>query len=89
MPIFEVNSSGYYDWVNRKSTVDFTRKDLLILSEIRRIFFGSSDTYGHRNIRDELAKQDIHVPFLKVLRIMSEEGLKALPFVRKSNPYGK
>ena len=86
---FDVSTSGYYDWVNRKSNLEFAKVDLLLRSEIRTLFFGSRDTYGHRNIKLELAKQDIHVTYRQTLRIMVEEGLKALPFVKRSNPYGK
>jgi len=84
-----VSSSGFYDWQNRKSCVSFAQFDMLIRSEIRSIFFGSRDTYGHRNIREELIKQGLQTSYLQVIRIMSEEGLKAMPFVKRSNPYGK
>lgn len=65
-----------------------TKVDLLLRSEIRSLFFGSLDTYGHRNIKFELTKQDIHVTYREALRIMKEEGLKVLPFVKRSNLYG-
>ena len=84
-----VSSSGFYDWVNRKSCVSFAQFDMLIRSEIRAIFFGSRDTYGHRNIREELLKQDIQTSYLEVIRIMSKEGLKAMPFMKRMNHYGK
>lgn len=87
--LFNVSSSGFYSWIQRKSNINYAREDLLLRSEIRTIFFGIRDSYGHRNIRDELSKQNIFVSFRQVLKIMAEEGLKALPFVKKTNPYGK
>ena len=62
---------------------------MLIRSEIRSIFFGSRDTFGHRKIREELIKQGLQNSHLQVITIMTEEGLKAMPLMKRINLYGK
>ncbi len=61
----------------------------MIRHQVRSIFFHSRDTYGHRMIRAEMLNNGFCISYRDTLRIMYEEGLKALPFVKKTNPYSK
>jgi len=78
-----VSRSGLYDWSKRDRSPDHQPLRELI----REIFNRKRCNYGHRSIRDELAKQGIHHGRKLILRLMTQEGLR--PTASLPKPYGK
>ena len=78
-----VSRSGLYDWSKRDRSPDHQPLRELI----REIFNRKRCNYGHRSIRDELAKQGIHHGRKLILRLMPQEGLR--PTASLPKPYGK
>lgn len=86
--VLRVSRSGFYTWINAKPAR--TAKDHIehqIIEIIAPIYQKSRCTYGHRSIREELAKKGIAIGRRLVLRIMKKQGMRAIPL--RPNPYAK
>ena len=74
----EVSESGYYAWKERPVS-EHEREDARIASEIQQIFQEYRQVYGSPRIHAELAKRGIHCGRKRVVRLMQDLGLSALP----------
>jgi len=67
----KVSRSSFYDWKNKKPTVD---KDEAVLTEIRTIAAEFS-RYGYRRVAKELQRRDLIVNHKRVHRLMKQHFL--------------
>jgi transposase InsO family protein len=70
----EVSTSGYYEWRGRPESATAQRRERL-KELIRDIFDDSDETYGHRRVHAELARQGEHCSVELVRGLMRELGL--------------
>lgn len=79
----EVSRSGYYEWRDRPASATAERRERL-KEQIITIFNDEDETYGHRRIHAELARQGVEAGLELVRSIMREAGLVACqPRVRR------
>lgn len=71
-----VSSSGFYDWRSRGETAT-ARWRVWLAALIEKIFTDSDETYGHRRIHAQLARQGEQATPELVRRIMRELGLES------------
>lgn len=79
----DVSESGYYAWKER-SVSSHEREDARIAAEIQQIFQEYRQVYGSPRIHQVLAERGIHCGRKRVVRLMQQLGLSALP--KKSRP---
>jgi transposase InsO family protein len=72
----DVSRSGYHDWRTRPESATARRRDEL-RHLVREAFRASDDTYGHRRVHAQLARQGVEVGLELVREIMREQGLEA------------
>lgn len=78
----KVSQSGYYAWLKRK----LSDEDVKLCNLIKHIFWRNKGKLGYRRITMELnRKYNLNINCKKVLRIMQNEGLKAV--IRKNNSF--
>lgn len=70
----EVSRAGYYEWRGRPVSATVERRERLSAA-IRRIFSDSDETYGHRRIHAQLARQGEHCTPELVRAVMRDLGL--------------
>jgi len=66
-----VSTSGYYEWRGRPESATSLRRGLLKI-RILKIFADSDETYGHRRVHAELARQGDHCSVELVRGLMRE-----------------
>ncbi len=85
-----VSRSGYYEFIDKLSTLDFLSSSYIsLVIKIRAIFKTSGYTYGTRRIRAGLKRQDISCSRKTIARIMADYSLVARPqraFKKTTNP---
>src|SRR6266542_2213979 len=69
-----VSSSGYYEWRSRPESATAQRRERL-KELIIYIFDDSDETYGHRRVHAELARQGVHCSVELARGLMRELGL--------------
>lgn len=72
----EVSKSGFYDWRDRPASATAERRAALTIA-ITEIFNDSDETYGHRRVHAQLARQDVQAGPELVRDLMRMEGLVA------------
>jgi transposase InsO family protein len=75
--LFEVSSSGYYDWLKRQPSqrcIGHVALDKLI----RRIYFEHKGCYGYRRICEELADEGIQTSTERIRRRMKKLDLRGI-----------
>ena len=70
-----VSRSGYYDWWIRP-TSEHDISDNALKVKIKKIHKKNKRRYGSRRIKDDLADEELMVSRRRILRLMSEEGLR-------------
>ena len=70
----DVSTSGYYEWRLRPESATAQRRERL-KELIVAIFDDSDETYGHRRVHAELARQDEHCSVELVRGLMRQLGL--------------
>ena len=70
----EVSRSGYYEWRDRPLSATAERR-VWLTEQITKIFYAEDETYGHRRIHAELARQGVQAGPELVRSIMREAGL--------------
>ena len=72
----EVSSSGYYDWLNRRTAPGpRARANQILAQQIKAIHAQSRQTYGSPRIVDELRKQGCHHGRNRIARLMQQAQL--------------
>lgn len=74
--VFEVSTSGYYDWANRDNTAK-QQKEYELKRNIENIFNGSRKTYGAPRVFQVLKGMSVGVSKQTVERKMRDMGLRA------------
>lgn len=72
----EVSTSGYYEWRGRPASATAQRRAALE-ADVKRIFDDSDETYGHRRIAAQLAREGIAATPELVRAVMRDLGLVA------------
>lgn len=72
----EVSTSGYYEWRGRPVSATAQRRAALE-ADVRRVFDDSDETYGHRRIAAQLARENITATAELVRAVMRDLGLVA------------
>jgi len=70
----EVNRSGYYDWVNNKTSAD-KLKEQQLMEKIKVIFLGNKSSYGTRRIKKSLSKDGLIISRRRIGQLMKQIGL--------------
>lgn len=70
----EVSTSGFYEWRGRPASATVQRRARLAAA-VERIFGDSDETYGHRRIRAQLAREGEHATPELVRAVMGDLGL--------------
>jgi putative transposase len=76
--VLDVSESGYYAWRERPPS-EHEREDARLAALIQQLFVDHRQVYGSPRIHAALATQGIHVGRKRVVRLMQELGLSALP----------
>ena len=71
-----VSRSGFYEWRDRPVSATVERRAALAV-QIRRVFDDSEQTYGHRRVHAQLAREGIGAGPELVRALMREQGLVA------------
>jgi transposase InsO family protein len=74
--VFEVSTSGYYEWLHRPPSARQRRRQVLA-EAVRETFHESHENYGSRKVTEELVKAELNVCRNTVARIMREENLRS------------
>ena len=74
--VLRVTRPGYYAWKHRRPSAR-ARADEALRTDIRAVFAASRRSYGSRRIRQALLRQGRRVGRPHVVRLMSQEGLRA------------
>jgi putative transposase len=74
----EVSESGYYAWKNREVS-QHCREDARLSAEIQQIFLEYRQVYGSPRIHAVLKARGIHCSRKRVVRLMQQLGLEAVP----------
>jgi len=72
--VLEVNRSSYYDWLKKKPTKQEI-EDEFLAEKIKKFFFDSRHTFGHRRIKKKLQKAGIKCSRERIRRLMKEMHL--------------
>jgi len=74
--VFDVSSSGYYDWRKRKPSAH-AKRDRELLVKIKDSFDRSNGIYGSPRVHDDLVDEQQRVSRKRVARLMRENKLVA------------
>jgi len=80
--VLDVSPSGFYSWLGRPPSRR-AREDEVLVSQIRRSFAESGETYGVRRIWPDLLAWGYEVGRERVARLVRRENLQARPLRRK------
>ena len=72
--VFDVSSSGYYDWCNRAKS-QHHQEDERLKTKIKDIFENSRKTYGTRRIKEDLAEDGGSASRQRIGRLMKKQAL--------------
>ncbi len=85
-----VSRSGFYEWRERPASATAERRaDLEV--KIRKIFNASDETYGHRRVRAQLARDGVEAGTELVRKIMGENNMiscQPRPYRNTTDPDG-
>lgn len=85
--LLNVSVSGYYDWLDRRSS-ETKRSNVSLLTKIRFFYQASHQTYGSPRIHQDLLAAGEQVSVNRVARLMKTAGIQskvAKRFVITSN----
>lgn len=71
-----VSRSGYYEWRDRPASATAERR-VWLTERVKEIFAASDETYGHRRVHAQLAREGVEAGPELVRSIMRDEGLVA------------
>lgn len=74
----DVSESGYYAWVTRPVSAH-EREDARLAALIQQLFLEHRQVYGSPRIHALLAAQGVHCGRKRVVRLMQQLGLSAVP----------
>ncbi len=75
--VFKVSRSGYYNWLNRKSSPR-ALENQSAKEMIKAIYNGSKGRYGSPKITEELKVRGIKLSRPRVARLMRSEGIRSI-----------
>ena len=76
--VLGVSTSGYYDWIDRETSVEEKRKQN-VMKHIEHIFYANYEVYGSPRITKKLEDMGFNITERTVGRYMREMGLSAVP----------
>ncbi len=75
--ILGASKSSYYDYVNEKTYLSSEEK-LLLLSEVKDIFYFHKKRYGSLRILEEMKEKGYEIGLYRIRSLMKEQGLRAI-----------
>ena len=77
-----VSRSGFYAWLTRKPS-ERTRRDEVLMAEVRRSFLDSGRTYGARRVWHDVLAAGLNCGLHAIERLMQTDAMKARPRRRR------